>query len=88
MRGPKYVVKRGKTPVLSADQARQLLDSIDVAELSGLRDRAVIGVMVFTFARVTAVTTMRVDDYFEHGKRAWLRLQRERRQAPRSAVPP
>jgi site-specific recombinase XerD len=74
VRGPKYVVKRGKTPVLSADQARQLLDSIDVAELSGLRDRALIGVMVFTFARVTAVTTMRVDDYFEHGKRAWLRL--------------
>src|SRR5713101_5166689 len=40
VRGPKYVVKRGKTPVLSADQARQLLDSIDVTELSGLRDRA------------------------------------------------
>jgi integrase/recombinase XerD len=74
VRGPKYVVKRGKTPVLSADQARQLLDSIDVAELSGLRDRALIGVMVFTFARVTAVTTMRIEDYFEHGKRAWLRL--------------
>jgi integrase/recombinase XerD len=74
VRGPKYVVKRGKTPVLSADQARQLLDSIDVSELSGLRDRALIGVMVFTFARVTAVTTMRVEDYFEHGKRAWLRL--------------
>jgi site-specific recombinase XerD len=74
VRGPKYVVKRGKTPVLSADQARQLLDSIDVAELSGLRDRALIGVMVYTFARVSAVTTMRVEDYFDHGKRAWLRL--------------
>jgi len=74
VRGPKYVVKRGKTPVLSADQARQLLDSIDVAELSGVRDRALIGVMVFTFARVTAVITMRVEDYFEHGKRVWLRL--------------
>jgi site-specific recombinase XerD len=56
--GPKYVVKRGKIPVLSADQARQLLDSIDVSELNGVRDRALIGVMVFTFARVTAVTTM------------------------------
>src|ERR1700730_13839663 len=74
VRGPKYVVKRGKTPVLSADQARQLLDSIDVTELSGLRDRALIGVMVFTFARVRAATTMRVEAYFEHGKRAWLRL--------------
>jgi integrase/recombinase XerD len=74
VRGPKYVVKRGKTPVLSADQARQLLDSIDAAELSGLRDRALIGVMVYTFARVSTVTTMRVEDYFEDGKRAWPRL--------------
>jgi integrase len=74
VRGPKYVVKRGKTPVLSADQARQLLDSIDVTELSGLRDRALIGVMVYSFARVSAAATLRVEDYFENGKRAWLRL--------------
>jgi integrase/recombinase XerD len=85
VRGPKYVVKRGKTPVLSADQARQLLDSIDLAELGGLRDRALIGVMVYTFARVSAATTMRVEDYFEHGKRAWLRLHEKggkRHEAP------
>jgi integrase/recombinase XerD len=69
-----HTVKRGKTPVLSADQARQLLDSIEVTELSGLRDRALIGVMVYSFARVSAATTLRTEDYFEHGKRAWLRL--------------
>src|SRR4029077_14644981 len=74
LRGPKYVVKRGKTPVLSADQVRQLLDSIDVTELSGLRDRALIGVVVYSFARVSAAATLRVEDYFENGKRAWLRL--------------
>jgi site-specific recombinase XerD len=74
VRGPKYVVKRGKTPVLSADQARQLLDSIDVTELSGLRDRAMIAVMVYSFARVSAAAALRIEDYFEHGKRAWLRL--------------
>jgi len=74
VRGPKYVAKRGKTPVLSADQARQLLDSIDVTELSGLRDRALIGVMVYSFARVSAAAALRIEDYFENGKRAWLRL--------------
>src|SRR6266849_2374148 len=74
VRGPKYVVKRAKTPVLSADQARQLLGSIDVTELSGLRDRALIGVMVYSFARVSAAATLRVEDYFENGNRAWLRL--------------
>ena len=46
VRGPKYVVWRGKTPVLSADQARQLLDTIEPSELIGLRDRALIGLMV------------------------------------------
>jgi len=74
VRGPKYVVKRGKTPVLSADQARQLLDFIDATELSGLRDRALISVMVYSFVRVSAAATLRVEDYFEHGKRAWMRL--------------
>ena len=74
VRGPKYVVKRGKTPVLSADRTRQMLDSIDVPELSGLRDRSLIGIMVYSFARVSAAATLRVEDYFENGKRAWLRL--------------
>ena len=45
VRGPKHVVKRGKTPVLDADQARQLLDSIDSEKIAGLRDRALIAVI-------------------------------------------
>jgi integrase len=74
VRGPKYVVRRGKTPVLSAEQARQLLDTIDCSKLIGLRDRALIGLMVFSFARVGAANTLRVGDYFENEKRWWLRL--------------
>lgn len=74
VRGPKHVVKRGKTPVLSADEARQLLKSIDDTTVVGLRDRAIIGVMIFTFARVTAVVNMAVSDYYETGKRSWIRL--------------
>lgn len=74
VRGPRHVVKRGKTPVLTADQARQLLDSIDTSDLIGLRDRALIGLMVFSFARVSAAVGMRVEDYFPTGKRWWFRL--------------
>jgi len=74
VRGPKYVVKRGKTPVLKADQARMLLDSIDTGTIVGLRDRALLGVMCYTFARVGAVVAMRVEDYYENGKRWWFRL--------------
>jgi site-specific recombinase XerD len=74
VRGPKHVVKRGKTPVLTSDQARALLESIDTSTLVGLRDRALIGVMTYAFARVGAVVAMRVEDYFANGKRWWVRL--------------
>ena len=40
----------------------------------GLRDRAFIGVMVFSFARVGAVCGMKVEDYYQNGKRCWFRL--------------
>lgn len=74
VRGPKHVVKRGKTPVLSAEDARKLLDSIDTTTLIGLRDRALIATMVYSFARVSAVLGMKVEDYYQNGKRWWLRL--------------
>ena len=74
VKGPKHVVKRGKTPVLDPDQARQLLDSIDTSTIAGLRDRALIAVMVFSFARVSAVAGMNVEDYRPDGKRWWFRL--------------
>ena len=65
----------GKTPVLQSAEARLLLDTIDTSTLSGLRDRALLGVMVYSFARVSAVVSMRVEDYYQQGKRWWLRLQ-------------
>jgi integrase/recombinase XerD len=74
VRGPKHVVKRGKTPVLTAAEARQLLDSIDTGSLIGLRDRALIAVIVYSFARVGAALAMKVEDYYTEGRRAWFRL--------------
>jgi integrase/recombinase XerD len=88
VRGPKHVVKRGKTPVLAADDARRLLDSIaitrkakapDGSEIEipcvvGLRDRALIAVMTYALARIGAVVGMRVEDYYPQGKRWWVRL--------------
>jgi integrase/recombinase XerD len=74
VRGPKHVVHRGKTPVLTADQARTLIDSIKTDSLIGLRDRALIGLMCYTFARVSAVVHLRVEDYYESGKRWSVRL--------------
>ncbi len=74
VRGPKHSTKKGKTPVLAADEARTLLDSIDTDTLTGLRDRALIGLMVYTFARVGAALGMRVEDVYVQGRRTWVRL--------------
>jgi len=74
VRGPKHVVKKGKTPVLISDEARALLDSIDTSTVIGLRDRALIAVMTYTFARVGAATAIKVEDYFVQGRRSHIRL--------------
>jgi integrase len=60
--------------VLSVEEARILLDSIDITSLPGLRDRALIGLMVYTFARVGAAIAMKVEDYYVQGRRGWIRL--------------
>ncbi len=75
VRGPKHVVKKGKTPVLTEDEARDLLKSIDDTDLVSLRDRALIAVCLYSFARIEAALGMEVADYFPQGKRWWFRLK-------------
>ena len=74
VRGPSHSVRRGKTPVLDPREARQLLDAIDVSTLIGLRDRALIGLMTYSFARVGAALAMKVEDVFVQNRRLWVRL--------------
>jgi site-specific recombinase XerD len=74
VRAPRYSIKKGKTPVLSSTEARRLLDSIDTSHVVGLRDRALIALMAYSFARVSATVQMRVSDYYANGKRYWIRL--------------
>jgi integrase/recombinase XerC len=74
VRGPKHIVKKGKTPVLSPKEARKLLESIDVGTHAGLRDRALIGLMVYSFARIGAALAMKVEDVYVQNRRLWVRL--------------
>jgi site-specific recombinase XerD len=74
VRGPSHSVRRGKTPVLDPTEARQLLDAIDITTPAGLRDRALIGLMVFSFARVGAALGMKVEDVYVQSRRLWVRL--------------
>ena len=74
VRGPRHSVRVGRTPVLEPGEARLLLDGIDATTHAGLRDRALIGCMVYSFARVGAVLGMTVEDVFTQNRRLWLRL--------------
>ncbi len=74
VRGPRHIVRRGKTPVLDPQEARQLIDAIDATTVIGLRDRALIGLMVYSFARIGAAIGMRVEDVYPQNRRLWVRL--------------
>src|ERR1700756_1164423 len=66
VRGPSRTVRTGKTPVL---------DAIDVSTPVGLRDRALIALMVLSFARIGAALAMRVEDVYVQQRRLWVRLR-------------
>lgn len=74
VRGPKHSVKKGKTPVLVPEEARALLDAIDATTPIGRRDRALIGLMVYSFARIGAALSMKVEDVYTQNRRLWVRL--------------
>ena len=75
VRGPSHIVRQGKTPVLEPTEARALLDSIDTATPGGLRDRALIALMVYSFARIGAALAMKVEGVFTQNRRLWVRLR-------------
>jgi site-specific recombinase XerD len=75
VRGPRHVVISGQTPVLDPSEARALLDSIDITTHAGLRDRALIALMVYSFARIGAALGMAVEDVYTQNRRLWVRLR-------------
>ncbi len=85
VKGPSLSIKRGKTNVLTAAEVRLLLDSIPLTrphkdtgqvepEAAGLRDRALIALMTFTFARIGAALALKVGDLERRNHRLWVRL--------------
>ena len=74
VRGPSHSVKIGTTPVLTVDQARILLSSIPEDTVSGLRDRALISLMIYSFARISAALALDVGHLFREQHRLNIRL--------------
>ena len=71
VRGPKYIIKTGKTPVLEGHEWRRLIDSIPTETVRDLRDRALIATLTYGFARIGAALKMKVEDLEPKGS-GWL----------------
>jgi integrase/recombinase XerD len=65
----------GKTPAFVEGEVQRLLDVIETSTHTGLRDRALLGSLAYTFARIGAVVNLKVQDYYPSGKRFFLRFK-------------
>ena len=65
----------GRTPEITREQARTLLQSIGTANVVGLRDRAAIATMMYTAARAGAVGKLRLEHYYDAGDQWMLHFQ-------------
>src|SRR6202049_1440716 len=75
----KFSRTEGKTPAFVEGEVQQLLDVIEASTHTGLRDRALLGTLAYTFARIGAVVNLKVEDYFQTGKRSLIRSGRKRK---------
>lgn len=70
VRGPRYQAVDGRTPGFASTEVRQLFQSIAGSDVVSLRDRAIIATLVYTAARVGAITQLRLED-LDRSTAAW-----------------
>jgi site-specific recombinase XerD len=75
VRGPKHNPREGSTPILTAEEARSFIEGLPTGSIKDKRDKALIGILTYTFARVSAITKMRRKDYYRAGRRWKVRLK-------------
>ena len=68
----------GKTPAFVEGEVQKLLGTVETSTHAGLRDRALLGVLAYTFARIGAVVNLKVEDYYpKNGE--WRESKRRKR---------
>jgi integrase/recombinase XerD len=89
VRGDRYSVIEGKTPEIAVEQARRLLASIKISKqvkskqgetvevplVIGLRDRAIVAILIYTASRIGAVAGLRRKDFAHDGSQYTLRFE-------------
>jgi site-specific recombinase XerD len=75
VKAPKFSGSEGKTPAFSTEEVQKVLQSIDTSHVVGHRDKALLATLAYTFARIGAVVNLKVEDYFQAGKRSLIRFK-------------
>lgn len=75
VRGERLQVIEGKTPEITIDQCRRLMASVDTSSVIGLRDHAILGILIYTAARVGAIAKLRFGDFYDIGEQYCLRFR-------------
>jgi len=75
VKGPRRVQREGSTPILTAEETRKFIEGLPTRSVKDKRDKAIIGVLTYTFARVSAIVRMERDDYYQAGRRWKVRLR-------------
>ncbi len=86
VKGPKYSVRKGKTPVLTPEETKQLLESVQGDNAKDLRDKAMLGVLFYAWVRVSALVNLDLKDYRHIGRRSYLRLKEKGGKTPELPV--
>ncbi len=71
VRGERYAAVEGRTPEISIAQARGLLGSLNTTHVVGLRDRAILAILVYTSSRAGAVAKLKRADFYNAGQQ-WM----------------
>jgi len=74
VKGPRYSMRKGTTPVIEGSDVRKILASIETTTVKGLRDKALIATMAYSFARIGAVLKLDTNCVFSVSRRLWIRL--------------
>lgn len=75
VRGERYEVVEGKTPEITVAHARELLASIDTSKVVGLRDRAIVAILIYTASRAGAVASLRRGSFYHAGDQWMLHFE-------------
>jgi site-specific recombinase XerD len=72
---PKFSRTEGKTPAFSTEEVHKALEAVDISHVVGHRDKALLATLAYTFGRISAVVNLKVEDYFQTGKRSLIRFK-------------